>query len=140
MHTKKTQTAASAFRAAFPLTLPVMAGYIFLGMTYGILMVTSGFPVYYPILTAVVVYTGSMEFLLVSILLSPYHPAACFLTALMVGARHLFYGISMLGMNKNRYGKAASRGTRLFREKRIENMYSEAVPRKNRLTTVLESA
>lgn len=90
MHTKKTQTAASAFRAAFPLTLPVMAGYIFLGMTYGILMVTSGFPVYYPILTAVVVYTGSMEFLLVSILLSPYHPAACFLTALMVGARHLF--------------------------------------------------
>ena len=43
-------------------------------------------------------------------------------------------------MNKNRYEKAASRGTRLFREKRIENMYSEAVPRKNRLTTVLESA
>ena len=40
-------------------------------------------------------------------------------------------------MNKNRYEKAASRGTRLFREKRIENMYSEAVPRKNRLTTVL---
>ena len=100
MHTKKTQTAASAFRAAFPLTLPVMAGYIFLGMTYGILMVTSGFPVYYPILTVVVVYTGSMEFLLVSILLSPYHPAACFLTALMVGARHLFYGISMLDRYK----------------------------------------
>ena len=34
MHTKKTQTAASASRAAFPLTLPVMEGYIFLGMTY----------------------------------------------------------------------------------------------------------
>lgn len=100
MHTKKTQTAASAFRAAFPLTIPVMAGYLFLGMTYGILMVTSGFPVYYPILTAVVVYTGSMEFLLASILLSPYHPAACFLTALMVGARHLFYGISMLDRYK----------------------------------------
>ena len=100
MHTKKTQTAASAFRAAFPLTIPVMAGYLFLGMTYGILMVTSGFPGYYPILTAVIVYTGSMEFLLVSILLSPYHPMACFLTALMVGARHLFYGISMLDRYK----------------------------------------
>lgn len=62
MHTKKTQTAASAFRAAFPLTLPVMAGYIFLGMTYGILMVTSGFPVYYPILTAVIVYTDRWNF------------------------------------------------------------------------------
>ena len=85
-----------AFGAAFPLTIPVMAGYLFLGITYGILMVSSGFPVFYPILTAIVVYTGSMEFLLVSILLSSFQPLAVFLTALMVGARHLFYGISML--------------------------------------------
>ena len=92
--------AAPAFRAAVPLTIPVMAGYLFLGMTYGILMVTSGFPLYYPVLTAIVVYTGSMEFLLVSILLSPFHPLACFMTALMVGARHLFYGISMLDRYK----------------------------------------
>lgn len=86
----------TAFRTAFPLTIPVMAGYLFLGMTYGILMVTSGFPIYYPVLTAIIVYTGSMEFLLVSILLSPFQPLVCFMTALMVGARHLFYGISML--------------------------------------------
>lgn len=92
--------AAPAFRAAAPLTIPVMTGYLFLGMTYGILMVTSGFPIFYPILTAVIVYTGSMEFLLVSILLSPFHPLACFMTALMVGARHLFYGISMLDRYK----------------------------------------
>ncbi len=90
----------TAFRTAFPLTVPVMAGYLFLGMTYGILMVTSGFPIYYPILTAIVVYTGSMEFLLVSILLSPFQPLVCFMTALMVGARHLFYGISMLDRYK----------------------------------------
>lgn len=86
----------NALRTAFPLTIPVMAGYLFLGMTYGILMVTSGFPIYYPVLTAIIVYTGSMEFLLVSILLSPFQPLVCFMTALMVGARHLFYGISML--------------------------------------------
>lgn len=90
----------TAFRMAFPLTVPVMAGYLFLGMTYGILMVTSGFSIYYPVLTAVIVYTGSMEFLLVSILLSSFHPFVCFMTALMVGARHLFYGISMLDRYK----------------------------------------
>ncbi len=92
--------AATAFRTALPQTIPVLAGYIFLGITYGILMVTSGFPILYPILTAIIVYTGSMEFLLVSILMSSFHPMACFATALMVGARHLFYGISMLDRYK----------------------------------------
>lgn len=92
--------ASAALRSAFPQTIPVFAGYVFLGITYGILMVTSGFPMLYPILTAVIVYTGSMEFLLVSILMSSFHPLACFVTALMVGARHLFYGISMLDRYK----------------------------------------
>lgn len=92
--------AAMAFRTALPQTVPVLAGYVFLGITYGILMVTSGFPIIYPILTAIIVYTGSMEFLLVSILMSSFHPMACFATALMVGARHLFYGISMLDRYK----------------------------------------
>ena len=52
--------AAMAFRTALPQTVPVLAGYVFLGITYGILMVTSGFPIIYPILTAIIVYTGSM--------------------------------------------------------------------------------
>ena len=39
-------------KAAFPETIPVLAGYVFLGITYGILMVTNGFPVYLPVLTA----------------------------------------------------------------------------------------
>lgn len=84
------------FRAAFPKTIPVLFGYVFLGITYGILMVTNGFPFWLPILTAAVIYTGSMEFLLVSILLSSFHPLSAFVTALMVGARHLFYGIALL--------------------------------------------
>ena len=92
--------AGAAFYAAIPHTAPVLTGYVFLGITYGILMVTSGFPVLYPVLTAVIVYTGSMEFLLVSILSASFHPLACFATALMVGARHLFYGISMLDRYK----------------------------------------
>ena len=87
----------AALRAAFPQTIPVLAGYLFLGITYGMLMTTAGFPVWLPVVTALVVYTGSLEFLLVQILASPFNPVSTLVTALMVGARHLFYGISMLG-------------------------------------------
>ena len=78
-----------------------MAGYLFLGITYGILMRTAGFPWWLPVVTALIVYTGSLEFLLVDILLSPFNPSGTFVTAVMVGARHLFYGISMLGRYRN---------------------------------------
>ncbi|MDD6461830.1 MAG: AzlC family ABC transporter permease [Bifidobacteriaceae bacterium] len=86
-----------ALKACFPFTIPVMAGYVFLGITYGILMVNAGMPVWLPMLTAAIIYTGSMEFLLVQILTSSFNPLSAFVTALMVGARHLFYGIAMLG-------------------------------------------
>lgn len=85
-----------ALKAAFPHTIPVMTGYLFLGISYGILMKTAGFPVWLPPFTALVIYTGSMEFLMVEILSSSFHPLQAFLTAFMVGSRHLFYGISML--------------------------------------------
>lgn len=84
------------FRAAFPRTIPVLMGYVFLGITYGILAVTSGLPIWEPVVTAAFVYTGSMEFLLVGILLSSFHPLSVLVTTLMVGARHIFYGLAML--------------------------------------------
>lgn len=77
-----------------------MAGYIFLGITYGILMVTNNFPFWMPILTATIVYTGSMEFLLVEILQSAFNPVAALVTSLMVGSRHIFYGLAMLSKYK----------------------------------------
>lgn len=85
-----------ALKCAFPLTVPVLTGYAFLGITYGLLMRTSGFPVWLPWITSLVIYTGSMEFLMTDILLSSFNPLSAFATALMVGARHIFYGISML--------------------------------------------
>ena len=93
---KQPSRPGTALRACFPSTIPVAAGYIFLGATYGILMRTSGFPWWLPMLTALVIYTGSMEFLMVEILLSSFHPLSAAATALMIGARHLFYGLSML--------------------------------------------
>ena len=83
-------------KEVFPKTIPVLAGYLFLGITYGILAVTSGLPAWVPVLTALIVYTGSMEFLLVSILLAPFNPFSVLATTLMVGARHIFYGLAML--------------------------------------------
>lgn len=86
----------AALHAAFPHTIPIMAGFLFLGITYGVLMTTSGFPFWLPIIMAVVIFTGSVEFLMTSILLSAFSPLSAFVTALMVGARHIFYGITML--------------------------------------------
>lgn len=63
-------------------------------------MRTSGFPWWLSALQALIIYTGSMEFLMVSILASSFNPVSAAVTALMVGARHLFYGLSMLGKYK----------------------------------------
>ena len=90
-----------ALAAAFPHTIPILTGFAFLGTAYGIYMRTSGFPFWYPMLTSIVVFGGSLEFLLVSMLLSPYAPITAFLMALMVQARHLFYGIAMLEKYKH---------------------------------------
>lgn len=97
----------TALRWAVPNTIPVLTGYLFLGLTYGVLMTTHGFPFWLPIVTALVIYTGSMEFLLVGILSSSFNPLSAFLTAVVVGARHLFYGIAMLGKYRNMGWKKA---------------------------------
>ena len=73
-----------------------MAGYGFLGLTYGIYMHELGFNFLYPMLLAITVYAGSAEFLLGNMLLGSFHPLQALLMVLMVNARHLFYGLSML--------------------------------------------
>ena len=90
-HTKR-----AAFRAAFPHTLPVMTGYLFLGTAYGIFMKTSGFPWFFPTLTSLIVFAGAMEFVTVNLLLQAFNPLNALALTLMVNARHLFYGLAML--------------------------------------------
>lgn len=91
----------AAFKLAFPLTLPIAAAFLFLGISYGFYMCSNGFSVWYPFFTSALIFAGSMEFLLVSLLLSPFNPLYCFLLTIMVNFRHLFYGISMLEKFKN---------------------------------------
>ena len=85
-----------AFKAAWPKTIPIMAGFLFLGFSYGVYMNVSGFSFVYPMVMSAVIYGGSLEFLTVSMLLSPFAPLQVFTVSLMIQARHLFYGISML--------------------------------------------
>jgi len=90
-----------AFRAALPHTIPICVGFLFLGMSYGFLMRSKGFSFLYPMLMSLCIFAGSMEFVTVDLLLSVFHPLSAFLLTLMVNARHLFYGISMLEKYKN---------------------------------------
>ena len=69
-------------------------------MTYGIYAKTSGFSFWYPLAMSLAIFGGSLEFLTVSMLLAPYAPVQVLLTALLIQARHLFYGISMLDKYK----------------------------------------
>ena len=85
-----------AFLAAFPHTLPIFAGFWFLGMTYGIYMNVSGFSFWYPLFMSLTIFAGSVEFVAVGLLLGSFNPLQALAVTLMVNARHLFYGLSML--------------------------------------------
>ena len=101
--TRRQSTVWRALRAAAPQTIPVLAGYFVLGMGYGIYVQSLGLPVWMPMLMGTVVYGGSLEFVLASLLLSVFSPLSAFLMALMIQARHLFYGLAMLERYKG-YG------------------------------------
>ena len=85
-----------ALKAAFPATIPIFTGFWFLGMAYGIYMNASGFSFVYPLCMSLLIYGGSLEFVAVEMLLSPFAPLQTFIMALLIQARHLFYGLSML--------------------------------------------
>lgn len=86
----------AAFFAALPNTIPILAGFLFLGIAYGIYMNQSGFKFYYPMFMSFIIFAGSVEFATVSWLLGSFDPVNIFFLTLMINARHLFYGLSML--------------------------------------------
>ena len=85
-----------AAAAAFPLTIPVLTGFLVLGMAYGVLMQTNGYGAFWSVLMSAVAFCGSMQFAAITLLTSVFDPVAALLLSIMVNARHLFYGISML--------------------------------------------
>ncbi|HHU06956.1 MAG TPA: branched-chain amino acid transporter AzlC [Clostridiaceae bacterium] len=97
----KSAVRRKAFLAAFPYTIPIFAGFWFLGLVYGVYMNVSGFSFWYPMLMSLTVFGGSLEFFMVTMLLSTVAPLETLLLALMIQARHVFYGIAMLEKYRN---------------------------------------
>ena len=91
----------AALRYAFPKTLPVMAGYLVLGAAYGILMNVNGYGIWWALLISVFVYAGSLQYLGITFFVAGVNPWYAFFMSLMLNARHLFYGLSMLDKYKN---------------------------------------
>jgi len=95
METKK-ETAIKALKAAFPQTIPILAGYVFLSIAYGVYMNAFGFNFLYPMFMSMLIYAGTVQFVAVGFLLGTFDPVNALALTLMINARYLFYGISML--------------------------------------------
>lgn len=96
------------FRAAFPATMPVLTGFLVLGLAYGVLMQTKGYGPLWSGLMSAVAFCGGMQFVAISALLTTaFHPFQAILLSFMVNARHIFYGLSLLekykGLGWRRY-------------------------------------
>ena len=91
----------AAAKAALPYSAPMIAGFLFLGIAYGIYMKALGFGVWYPFLMALLIYGGSVEFIIAGALTLSFAPLNALLITLMVSGRQIFYSISML----EKYGK-----------------------------------
>lgn len=91
---------SSALRAAFPATVPVLTGYLCLGMAYGLLMAANGYGPLWSTLMSAIGFGGSMQYVAITLLVTAFDPLQAFLLAVMVNARHMFYGLAMLDKYK----------------------------------------
>lgn len=88
-------------KTAFLASVPVMAGYVVLGTGFGILLSSKGYGPLWSLAMSLCIYAGSMQYLAVDLLTGGATLITAALTTLMVNARHLFYGISMIDTYKD---------------------------------------
>lgn len=89
-------------RDSFVASIPVLAGYIFLGIAFGLLANSKGLSVFLTFAMSLFIYAGSMQFVAVDFLTgAPVSLITVILSTVMVNARHIFYGISMIDRYKN---------------------------------------
>ncbi len=86
----------AALRAAFPATIPVMTGFLCLGLAYGVLMQSKGYGPLWSTLMSAVAFGGSMQFVAITLLTAAFDPIQAFLLSVMINARHMFYGLALL--------------------------------------------
>ncbi len=90
-----------SLKKAFPYTLPILTGYAFLGLAYGLLMNRTGLSFTWVMAMSGLVFAGALQFAAIPLLTGLFNPLAAFTLALLVNIRHVFYGISMLSKYRN---------------------------------------
>lgn len=90
-----------ALQAAIPYTIPVMVGYVILGMAYGFLMNEQGYNYVWSFFSSLIFFAGSAQYASIGLLAAGVHPIYTFMVIFLVNARHIFYGIGMLDRYKN---------------------------------------
>lgn len=90
---------------AFHKTIPVMLGYIFLGMAFGLMLQNAGYNFLWAFLASAIIYAGSMQFVLVTLLTSGVSLVYAAVMTLFINGRHIFYGLSFVEKYK-KMGKA----------------------------------
>ena len=93
-----------ALKRAFPYTVPVMAGYLFIGAAFGVMFADSGYNVLWAVLMSVVVYAGSGQYLATTFFVPGISILQAVFLTLMVNIRHVFYGLSLVD-RYNRFGR-----------------------------------
>lgn len=85
-----------AFQKAFPYTIPVLTGYLFIGIAFGVMYAEKGYSFLWAILMSVMVYAGSGQYLAVNFFVPGISFVQVIFLTFMVNVRHIFYGISLL--------------------------------------------
>lgn len=88
-------------RRAFLASVPVMAGYLVLGTAYGILLADKGYSLVWGLAQSLLVFAGSMQFVGINLLTGGASLVSAAVMTLLVNARHLFYGFTMLEKYRN---------------------------------------
>lgn len=87
-------------RRALKATFPVFSGYIVLGFGFGIVLHSKGFGVLWALCMSLFIYAGSMQYIAIDLLSGGASVITMAITTVLVNARHLFYGISMIDKYK----------------------------------------
>lgn len=95
----------NAFKKAFPYTIPVLTGYLFIGIAFGVMYAEKGYSFLWAILMSVMVYAGSGQYLAVNFFVPGISFIQVIFLTFMVNVRHIFYGISLLE-RFNKVGKS----------------------------------
>lgn len=85
-----------AMKKAFPYTIPVMTGYLFIGIAFGVMFAEKGYSFLWAVLMSLLVYAGSGQYLAVNFFAPGFSLIQVVVMTLMVNVRHIFYGISLL--------------------------------------------